>query len=161
FDSAISNLVSIVNGDRAGANRALEDDVLPLGERLEDELQGLVLFNADQQYWWAHKLEGQRRHAGRVLYVFNGVTLLLAVLLLILTARVTRIQWRLIEARELAARDRAQQYARFSERLERLSSTSLLVWRETASSSEPLAMLRSVVERARELAGADYAAAGM
>jgi signal transduction histidine kinase len=162
FEATLAQLVSRVErGDQAGARKALEDSVLPTGERLNDGLDRLILFNAEQQYWWAHTLEEQRRHAGRMLYAFNGVTLLLALLLLLLTVRVTRIQWRLIEERERGAQERALENARFSERLERLSSASVLVWQATTSTSDPVAMLRSVVEQARELTGADYAAVGV
>jgi signal transduction histidine kinase len=162
FNSAVSQLVSrLDDGDRAGAKRALEGSVLPLTEQLDMELQRLILFNAEQQYWWAHTLDEQRRHAGRVLYVFNGVSLGLGLLLLVLAVRVTRIQWRLVEARERVAQERAQESAHFSERLERLSSASVRVWQATAATTELMPMLQSAIEQARELTGADFAAVGI
>jgi signal transduction histidine kinase len=162
LEAGVSQLLLRLNeGDGAGAKRALDESVLPLVERLNWDLERLVLFNAEQAYWWSHNLDGQRRRAGRVLYVVNGVTLVLAVLLLLLTARVTRIQWRLVEEREHGAQERAREQARFSERLERLSSASVLVWQATTSATQPGSMLQSTVDRARELTGADYAAVGI
>jgi signal transduction histidine kinase len=162
FEAATSQLIRRFDeGDAEGAKRAFDESMLPLAKQLDDDLQRLVIFNADQQYWWAQNLDQQRRHAGWILYTFNGVTLVLALLLLLLTVRVTRFQWRLAEEREQRAQERAREQARFSERLERLSSASVFVWQATSSTSDPVTMLRSAVERARELTGADYAAAGI
>jgi signal transduction histidine kinase len=162
FEAATSQLTRRLDeGNALGAKKALSESVLPIGDRLNGDLQRLVIFNADQQYWWAHTIDEQRRRAGSVLYMFNAVTLLLALLLLLLTVRVTRIQWRLIEEREQGAQDRAREQARFSERLERLSSASVLVWQATASTWERETMLRSAVDQARALMGADYAAVGI
>jgi signal transduction histidine kinase len=162
FELATSQLIRRLDeGDAKGAKRAFDESVLPIAKQLDDDLQRLVIFNADQQIWWAQSLDQQRRHSGWILYTFNGVTLLLALLLLLLTVRVTRVQWRLIEEREQGAQDRAREQARFSERLERLSSASVFVWRATSSTSDPVTMLRSAVDQARELTGADYAAVGI
>jgi signal transduction histidine kinase len=162
FERSVAEVVQLLEaGDLEASRRIFPKDVVPQGQQLDRDLQRLEAFNAEQQQWWAHRLDGQRRRAFRVLYIFNAVTLALAVMLMLLSARVTRLHWRLIEQREHAAQDRAEERSRFSERLERVSSASVLVWQAAATTSDLPTMLQLAVERARELTGADYAAAGL
>ena len=127
---------------------------------LSEAIQQLVAFNADQNDLLA-RLK-QSRRATQYLLAFDAATVVFAILLTFVVIRAAQAQWKLVAERELAARLLSQVQARFSERLERLTSGLLAILRR------PLPIRRNwspcwkiIVDRSRDLTGADLAALGV
>jgi signal transduction histidine kinase len=160
-DAATASLSAALDrGDLAGAKRVRSEQLLPAIERLEQRIHDVTRFNAEQQHWFAHNLEDQRRRASRILWTFDAASIGFALLLTLLVVRSVRLQWQLTAERERTALQRAQDLARFSERLERLNAAAVSVSETIGEATQLEGTARVIVERARELTGADYAGLG-
>jgi signal transduction histidine kinase len=160
-DNAVASFADkLQRKDLAGARKVWAEALSPAGQRLDKRIQEVIAFNAEQQNWFAHSLEDQRLRASRLIYGFDAAAIGFALLVALLVVRSVRLQWRLTEERERSARQRAEDVARFSERLERLNDAAATLSESIGESTQLPQMARLIADRARQLTGADYAGVG-
>ncbi|HEX6837555.1 MAG TPA: GAF domain-containing protein, partial [Polyangia bacterium] len=147
FEEQVATTIAAVDADRiAYARDNLAERLRPATERLDQELQREVRFNAEQQHRMGVEIPRLRRHAARIAYALDGISAVLAITLIALV---------IVEAGR-----RQQLLAQFSDRLEAIAASTVRISAALPHDSDHRPVLTAIVEEAARLVDADVAALG-
>lgn len=142
-------LRQLAAGDLRAAAAQRSADLWPAVARADDALADLVTFNAEEQRRLSMDIRAEQLHASEVGYALYGLSLLLALVLLLLVLRNGRRYALLLGREKKAAERRANESAGFSARLQALASSSVAISDTITRSTDLRAMLRQITEEAR------------
>ncbi len=141
-------------GDLRAATAQRRAHLWPAVARADDALAHLVTFNAEEQRRLSMDIRAEQLQASEVGYALYGLSLLLALVLLLLVLRNGRQYALLLGRAKESAERRANDYAEFSARLQALASSSVAISDTITRSTDLRAMLRRITEEARAVVDA-------
>ncbi len=144
-------LRELSEGDARAAARVRRGALRPAVARADDALAELVTFNAREQRRLSASIRAEQLRASEVGYVLYGMSLVLALVLLLLVVRQGKQHAVLLGREKDSAERRARDHAAFSARLQALASSSVAISDTITESTDLHAMLRSIAEQARAI----------
>jgi signal transduction histidine kinase len=145
-DQLATCFAALERGRREEARAILMTKLRPAAERLDGALEVLVSFDVAQQHRMGMEIPKLRRRAARVAFLFDGVSSLLAVVLIALVVR--------------ESRRRQQLLTHFSQRLEGIATSTVRITRAVVYDGNERSVLNEILKEACRLVDADYAALG-
>lgn len=161
FERAVVGLFDRLAAQDVSGARSMLATVLPgAAGRADSELTRLVVFNANEQRRLAGEITELRQHAARLAYSLDAIATVAALVLMGFVVRASRQLVQVIEAKKRSAEERESDLRRLNERLERIAAASIRISETITRSTDLRGVFQSIVEEARTISGADYAALG-
>lgn len=138
--------------------RAARADVTAAVTRVDEALERLIHFNAEQQYRLSMEIPGLRRRAAQIGYLLQGLTLVFGLLLVALVVRTARKHAEAVAAQKVLAEQRAADLEAFDAKLRSIIESTTKIGGGIASAEGVEATFRTIAAEARAIVDADYSA---
>ncbi len=146
--------------DIPGAQSSLRTGISPAASNLDQAIERLVVFNADQQRRLGTEIPKVRGEANRIGHILEVVTAIFGLSLMMLVVRASRRYSRLLYEQRRLADEQATAAVGFSKRLEAIGRATVSIAEAIGSGSPLQATFSVVADEARPVVGADYCALG-
>ena len=162
LEDGVSEFLSLLKArDVVGAQSFERKQLAETGFRLDQRIQELVAFNADQQNRMALEIPRLRARGARIGYVVAGATSLLALLMVGLFIRAEQRYIHLLALQRDETESHAQRASEFSVRLRSVLESSTRIAQAITAGDERNRVLQLIVDESRSLVGAQYSALGI
>jgi signal transduction histidine kinase len=162
LDGRVSRFVALLNSHDLVEAQSFERTKLAVTAlRLDQQLQELVTFNADQQHRMGLEIPRIRTRGARIEFMMGGGTTILAVLMLALVIRAERRYTQLLAVQRDETEIHSRRASEFSSRLRELLGSTTRIAQAITARHEAHRVLQLLVDESRSLLGAQYAALGV
>jgi len=162
LDGRVSEFLDLLRSrDLVGAQSFERKQLTEAAFRLDQRIQELVAFNAEQQHRMALEIPRLRARGARIGYLVGGATSFLALLMMGLVIRAERRYARLLALQRDETESHARRASEFSARLRSVLDSSTRIAQAITAGNERDRLLQLIVDESQSLLGAQYSALGI